>query len=147
MLVEQIRKEMITALKAGDKEKKDTLSLLVSALDLRAKEKRDVLTEDEEFVVLRKEVKQANETLESCPADRTDIIDKCKGRISVIESFLPQLMDEVKIKETIESVLSNLGIENPSKSDKGNIMKNLMPLVKGKADGKLVNMILESYMK
>ena len=44
MLVEQIRKEMVTALKAGDKEKKDTLSLLVSALDLRAKEKRNVLT-------------------------------------------------------------------------------------------------------
>lgn len=147
MLVETIRKEMYAAMKEGNKEKKDTLSLLISALDLKAKEKRETLTEDEEYSVLRKEVKQTTETIESCTADRTDIIDKCKTRIEIIESFLPKLMDEEEIRKTIETVLSNLNLENPSKSDKGIIMKNLMPLVKGKADGKLVNTILETYLK
>lgn len=147
MLVETIRKEMYAAMKEGNKEKKDTLSLLISALDLKAKEKREALTEDEEYSVLRKEVKQTTETIESCTPDRTDIIDKCKTRIEIIESFLPKLMDEEEIRKTIETVFYNLNLENPSKSDKGIIMKNLMPLVKGKADGKLVNTILETYLK
>lgn len=145
MLVDKVRKEMIAALKNKDKERKLTLSMLVSALDLKAKEKRSPLTEDEEFAVLRKELKQTNETLESAPKDRVDIIDMCTARIQVIESFLPKLMDENEIKVIIQSVLIELGIEKPLKSDKGKIMKLLMPQVKGKADGKQVNNILEQY--
>ena len=76
MLVEKIRSEMVTALKNGDKERKETLSMLVSALDLATKEKRSPLTEEEEFAVLRKELKQTKETLESGEkASRADIIE------------------------------------------------------------------------
>lgn len=145
MLVTQIRDEMVCALKNGDKGRKDTLSMLVSALDLKAKEKREVLTEDEEYAVLRKELKQTQETLDSSPMDRLDIIDKAKFRISIINEFLPSLMDESQIKGVIEGVLKDLSLENPNKTDKGKIMKILMPKVKSKADGKLVNTILESY--
>lgn len=147
MKILDIRKDMMTALKNGESEKKITLSLLLSALELKEKEKKSPLTDDEMFAVIRKELKQTNETLESAPSDRIDIINQCKKRIAVIESYLPKLMDEDEIKEAIDSVLLELGIEKIVMSDKGRIMKILMPKVKGKADGKLVNSILESYLK
>lgn len=147
MKILDIRNDMMTALKNGESEKKITLSLLLSALELKEKEKKSPLTEDEMFTVIRKELKQTNETLESAPSDRTDIISQCKNRIAVIEGYLPKLMDENEIKDIIDSVLSELGIEKAVMADKGKIMKVLMPKVKGKADGKLVNSILESYLK
>ena len=58
---------------------------------------------------------------------------------------MPKQMSEDEIKETIKGVLANLGIENPTAKQKGIIMKNLMPLTKGKADGKLVNEILSGF--
>lgn len=143
MLVTKIRDEMNKALKDGNKSRKDTLSMLVSALDLAAKEKRSELTESEEFAVLQKEVKQIRETLEMTPSDRVEMIEKCKSRISVIEEFLPAQMDETEIKNVIQSVMTELGLSSISKTDKGKIMKVLMPKVKGKADGKLVNSVLE----
>lgn len=144
MLVTKIREEMNKALKDGNKPRKDTLSMLVSALDLAAKEKRSELTENEEFAVLQKEVKQTRETLDMTPADRIELIEKCKARIAVVEEFLPTQMGEVEIKEVIQSVMTDLGLNSISKADKGKIMKVLMPKVKGKVDGKLVNSVLES---
>ena len=145
MLLEKIKQDMITALKSGDKERKDSLSLLVSALNSKAKEKLADLTEAEELSVLQKELKQTKETLEFAGSDRLDIINKCNFRISVIESYLPKQMDEAEIRHIIDEVISNLSIEKVTKGDKGRIMKDLMPTVKGKADGKLVNSILETY--
>ena len=80
------------------------------------------------------------------PADRTDIIEECQRRIAILEQYAPKLMGEDEIKEVIASVLANLGIETPTAKDKGKIMKVLMPKVKGKADGKLVNQIFQGYL-
>lgn len=145
MLLEQIKKDMLSALKSGDKERKESLSMLVAALNSKAKEKLADLTEVEELAVLQKELKQTKETL-SFAEGREDIISKCNLRMSIIESYLPKQMSEDEIKSVIESVISDLGLTSVSKSDKGKIMKDLMPKVKGKADGKLVNSLLESYM-
>lgn len=146
MLLEKIKQDMIAALKSGDKERKDSLSLLVSALNSKAKEKLAELTESEELSVLQKELKQTKETLEFAGSDRPDIINKCNFRISVIESYLPKQMDESDIRNIIDEVISNLSIESVTKGDKGRIMKDLMPKVKGKADGKLVNELLGTFM-
>ena len=56
------------------------------------------------------------------------------------------MMDESEIKSVIEALLSEMGLDAPTAKDKGRIMKNLMPKVKGKADGKLVNDILTGYL-
>ena len=80
------------------------------------------------------------------PEDRTDIIDECKKRLSVLEEYAPKMMDETEIKAVITEVLASLGIGQPTPKDKGRIMKELMPKVKGKADGKLVSDILTSMM-
>ena len=125
--IDEIRSAMVAAMKAGEKEKKETLSMLLAALKNKQIDKRADLTEEEEIQVIMKEIKQTKETLEMTPA--------------------PKMMGEDEIKAIIEGVLSELGIENPTGKDKGNIMKHLMPKVKGKADGKLVNDLVSTYFK
>lgn len=145
--IDEVRQAMVDAMKAGDKDSKESLSLLLSALKNKAIDKREDLTEEEEIQVVLKEIKQTKETIDTTPAERTDIIEECKNRLAVLERFAPKLMDETEIKTVIEETLKELGIDAPTAKDKGNIMKNLMPKVKGKADGKLVNQLLGTYFQ
>ncbi|MCI7179396.1 MAG: GatB/YqeY domain-containing protein [Schaedlerella sp.] len=145
--IDEVRSAMIAAMKAGEKERKAALSFLLSSLKNKAIDKRADLTEEEEGQVILKEIKQLKETLDMTPADRTDIIEECKLRISVIEEFAPKMMGEEEIKAVVQEVLNSLGIDSPTPKDKGKIMKELMPKVKGKADGKLVSEIVASFME
>ena len=145
--IEEVRKDMVTAMKAGEKERKATLSALLTALKNKAINKRADLTEEEEVQVILKEIKQTKETLDTTPADRTDIIEECTKRLSVLEEYAPKMMDTEEIKAVIQEVLSALGIDAPTAKDKGRIMKDLMPKVKGKADGKLVSEIVASFLQ
>ncbi|MCI9213172.1 GatB/YqeY domain-containing protein [Schaedlerella arabinosiphila] len=142
--IEEVRKDMVAAMKAGEKERKATLSALLTALKNKAIDKRADLTEEEEVQVILKEIKQTKETLDTTPADRTDIIEECTKRLSVLEEYAPKMMDSEEIKAVIQGVLSDLGIDAPTAKDKGRIMKELMPKVKGKADGKLVSELVAS---
>ncbi len=141
-MIDTVRGEMVTAMKNRDKVRKDALSMLLSVLKNKAIDKREDLTEAEEFEVVKKEIKQTKETMEFAPADRTDIIEECKARIAVYQEFAPEEMSEAEIRKTIEEVMKTLGIEAPTGKDKGKVMKELMPKVKGKADGALVNKIV-----
>lgn len=143
--IDTVRGAMMQAMKDKDKARKDALSLLLAALKNKAIDKRADLTEEEENAVIFREIKQAQETVDTTPADRTQIIEEAKLRISVYSEFVPKLMDEVQIREVITAVLAELAIDQPTAKDKGRIMKTLMPRVKGKADGGLVNQVLSSY--
>lgn len=143
---DEVRKAMVDAMKAKDKDTKDTLSMLLAALKNKAIDKREDLTEEEEVQVILKEIKQTKESLELTPADRTDLIEEAQKRIAVLEKFAPKMMDADEIKAVVAGVLADLGIDAPTAKDKGCIMKELMPKVKGKADGKLVNEVVGSLM-
>jgi len=140
--IDEIRAEMVAAMKNKDKERKDTLSMLLAALKNKAIDKRADLTPEEEFEVVKKEIKQTKETLDLAPADRTDIIEQCKARLAVLSEFAPEEMSEDAIRAVIREVMDGLGITAPTMKDKGKIMKELMPKVKGKADGALVNKLV-----
>ena len=144
---DDIRKEMTSALKAGDKPRKEALSLLLSALKNKEIDKRAPLTDEEAYAIIFKEIKEAKETIEASPKDRKDIIDECSTRIAVYSEFVPKLMDEEEIREVVLNTLKELSIEKPTAADKGKIMRVLMPKVKGKADGKLVNEIVTELFK
>ena len=144
--IEEISQAMVEAMKAKDKDRKDTLSMLLAALKNKAIDKRADLTEEEETQVVLKEIKQTKESLELTPVDRTDLIEDYKKRLAVLEEFAPKMMDADEIKAIVASVLADLAIEAPTAKDKGRIMKELMPKVKGKADGKIVNEIVSSFM-
>ena len=145
--IDVVRKDMMEALKAKDAPRKDALSLLLAALKAKQIDKRSELTEDEENAVVMKEIKSAQEAIDTAPPSRTDIIDENKFKIAVYSEYAPKLMSEDEVKAVLKGVLGQLGIEKPTPQDKGAIMKNLMPLVKGKADGKMINKIVEEATK
>lgn len=145
--IDEVRSAMVAAMKAKDKDTKETLSALLAALKNKAIDKRADLTPEEEVQVILKEIKQTRETMETTPADRTDIIEECQKRLTVLEQYAPKMMDEAEIRDVITATLAEVGVEEPTAKDKGKIMKVLMPKVKGKADGKLVNDILMTFMK
>lgn len=140
--IELVRKEMMQALKDKNMERKNTLSMLLSALKAAAIDKRADLTEDEENAIVYKEIRTAQESIDTAPKDRTDVIEECTARIKILTEFAPARMGEDEIKQAIQKVLGELGITSPTAQDKGKIMKNLMPLVKGKADGAVVNKLV-----
>ena len=144
--IDVVRAAMVEAMKAKDKARKDSLSMLLSALKKAQIDKREPLTEDEENAVVKKEIKSTQETYDLAPADRDDIRSEAAARIAVYKEFAPEDMSVEQIREVIAAVLSELGLENPTPKDKGAIMKVLMPRVKGKADGKMVNETLAGML-
>lgn len=144
--IDEVRSAMMAAMKAKDKERKDALSALLTALKNKAIDKRADLTEEEETQVILKEIKQLKETIEMTPADRTDILTECNSRLAVLEEYAPKMMDEAEIKAVVSEVLTSLGLDAPTAKEKDKIMKELMPKVKGKADGKLVSEVVASFL-
>ena len=140
--IDAVRQAMVDAMKNKDKERKETLSMLLAALKNKEIDKREPLTEAEENEVVKKEMKQTKETMELAPADREDIKEQCRKRLDVLKEFAPEEMSARQIKEEIEDVMATLGITELTGKDKGRLMKELMPRVKGKADGALVNKIV-----
>lgn len=145
-MIDTVRAAMVAAMKNKDKDRKDSLSMLLSALKNKAIDKRADLTEAEEFEVVKKEIKQTKETMDLAPADREDIKEQCAKRLAVLQEFAPEEMSGDEIRALITEILGELGIAEPSGKDKGKVMKALMPKVKGKADGALVNRLVSELL-
>ena len=141
--IDEIRSEMVAAMKAGDKERKAALSFLLSSLKNKAIDKRADLTEEEEGQVILKEIKQLKETLEMTPADRTDLIEEAQKRLSVLEEYAPKMMDADEIKAYLEKKFADV----LATKNKGQIMKAVMADLKGKADGKVINQVVAEICK
>ena len=141
-MADKVRSEMVAAMKNKEKDRKDALSMLLSALKNKAIDKREDLTEAEEFEVVKKEIKQTKETMELAPAGREDIKEACEKRLAVYQEFAPEEMSEEAVLAEVKAVLAALAIDAPSMKDKGKVMKELMPKVKGRADGGMVNKIV-----
>ena len=143
--IDEIRAQMMHAMKEKDKDRKDSLSMLLSALKNKAIDKREDLTVEEENEVIKKEIRQTKETRESA-VGRDDIVSQCEKRLAIYQEFVPADLSEETIREIVQGVLDTLGIAEPTTKDKGKIMKELMPQVKGKADGSLVNQIVGEFL-
>ena len=112
--IELVRAAMVEAMKAKDKDRKDSLSMLLSALKNAEIDKRSPLTEDEANAVIKKELKQTKETMDTAPADRTDIIEEARKRMEVYQEFAPADLTVDQITEIINGVLKELEMEAPT---------------------------------
>ena len=144
--IETVRTAMMAALKAGDTPRKEALSLLVCAMKDKQIDKRAELSEDEENAVVYKEIKEAQETLDTTPAERTDIIEEAKLRMAVWAEFAPARMGEKEVRAVVQQTIAELG-GGLTAQDKGKLMKALMPKFKGKAEGGLVNQVVTDLLK
>ena len=142
MTLETLHKEMITAMKAKDKIRKDTISGLIGNIKTAAiNEKcRDDISEQFVDKVLLKEQKTMQEMIDTCPVDRVETLNEYKAKIEVVKEFAPQLLaDEEAIKNKIYEILKDVDVQH---SNKNVLMKAVMPQLKGKADMKIANKIL-----
>ena len=140
MTLETLQKEMIAAMKAKDKPRKESISVLVSAAKKVAIDSGERENPSEELVnsAIMKEVKSVKEQIDTCPADRTDLLDEYKARLAVFEEFAPKMLSA----EEVEAILKEKFADVLATKNKGNIMKNVMPELKGKADGKVINQVV-----
>lgn len=140
MTLETLQKDMIAAMKAKDKGRKDAISALVSAVKKAAIDAgcRDDIKEDLVDQVVLKELKTVKEQIDSCPADREDLMAEYKFRYEVISEYAPQLLSA----EEVENILKEKFAEVLASGNKGQIMKAVMPELKGKADGKVINQVV-----
>ena len=120
--IDTVRAAMMQAMKDKDKPRKDALSLLLSALKAKFIDKRADLTEEEENAVIFREIKQAQETLDTTPADRVQTIEEARLRMQVYGEFVPKLMDEQEIREVITAVLAELGIGSGGQKAVDNVL-------------------------
>ena len=144
MTLEQLQKDMIAAMKAGDKNRKEVISSLVSAVKKAGIDNgcKDNITEDLVAQVLLKEQKTAKEMIDTCPASRTDLLDKYNYNFGVISEYAPKLVtDPEEIKAMIAAALDEQGLEY-IKKNKGVIMKAL----KGRADMAVVNKVTGEFL-
>ena len=144
MTLEFLQNEMITALKKGDKMRKDVLSSLVGAVKKAGIDNgcRDNIPESLVDTVLVKEQKTMQEMIDTCPAEREEILTIYKAKMDIIKEFAPQLLtDPTEIKNAVKAILSEANIEL-IKKNKGVIMKTIMPKFKGKADMGVVNQVI-----
>ena len=140
MQMEQLQKDMIAAMKAKDKPRKEAISSLVSAVKKAAIDAgcRDDIKEDMVDQVILKELKTVKEQIDTCPAAREDLKAEYQFRYDVIQEYAPSLMSEEEIKNFIMEKFADI----VAQKNKGMIMKNVMPELKGKADGKLINQVV-----
>ena len=145
MQLEALRKDMVAAMKAKDKERKEAISSLVSAVKIAAIDAgcRDDIPESMVDQVILKELKTAKEQIDTCPADRTDLKEEYQARYDIIAKYAPKQMDEAEIKAYIEEKFADV----LATGNKGQIMKAVMGDLKGKADGKLINQVVAGYCK
>lgn len=140
-----LQAEMIKALKAGQKERKESISLLVAAVKKMAIDAgcRDDIPEDMVDQAILKEVKSAKEQIETCPASRQDLLDEYKAHLAVIEEFAPKMMSAEEVKALLEEKYA----EVIATKNRGMIMKTVMADLKGKADGKVISGVVAELCK
>lgn len=149
MKLETLQKEMIAAMKAKDKERKDSISSLIGAIKKVAIDERVRDDVPEELVdrVILKELKTVKEMIDTCPKSREDLLNEYEHRYAVISEFAPKLIsDENEIKEIIEKLASENTIEL-TKANRGKLMKMIAPELKGKADMAVVNKTVGMMLK
>ena len=140
MKFETMQKDMIAAMKARDKGRKDSISALISAVKKLAIDegtREDIQDELVDRAVL-KELKTAKEQLDKCPAERADLKAEYQLLYDVISEYAPKLMSA----EEVETFLKDKFADVIATKNKGEIMKNVMKELKGKADGSVINKVV-----
>ncbi len=137
MLYEKIVNDMKSAMKNRDKSTLSTIRFLKNAIDMEAKDKKKEITDELVIDIAARQIKTHKASIEEFDkANRTDLSDKLKEEIKLIEKYLPTQLTEEEINNEIEKVFEK--VKPTSKKDMGLIMKELSPL-KGKADFKIIS--------
>ena len=140
MKLKELQDAMIAAMKAKDKFRKDAIAALVSAVKkegIDAGCREDIPDEMANEAIL-KEIKSVKEQIDTCPAERTDLKEEYQARYDIYQEYAPKMMSA----EEVEAFITEKFADIVAGRNKGMIMKNVMPELKGKAEGSVINQVV-----
>ena len=142
---EQLFLDLKTAMRNRDKVLISTLRLLSSAITYAEKDKKEKLEEEEILNIVAKQAKQRKESIEGFKlGGRDDLVKQETAELEILESYLPTPFTANEIKELISNIAKEINATDKSKM--GAVMKKLMPVVRGRADGKKVSEFVVSFL-
>jgi len=141
----QLLEDMKLAMKSGNKVELDTIRMLRAQIKSASIDKKDDLDEAELAQVLQKEAKKRKEAIDLFQkGNREDLVKKEEAELSIISKYLPEQLSEKDLDEIIKTAVESLQVS--TEKDMGRVMGAIMPKVKGKADGKLVQQKVKEYL-
>ena len=145
MKLKELQDAMIAAMKAKDKFRKDAIAALVSAVKKAGIDAgcREDIPDDMANQAILKEIKAVKEQIDTCPADRTELLEEYRKRYEIMNEFAPKLLSAEEVKSILQEKFADL----LATKDKGQIMKAVMAELKGKADGKVINQMVAELTK
>lgn len=144
-LREKIDTDTKEALKSGAKDKLSTLRMLNAALKNKQIDKRRSLTEEEVFETVRSLIKQRKDSIEQfAKGGRQDLVDKEAAEVAVLEVYLPQQLSREELEVMVRDAIAQTGAQGAR--DMGKVMKALIPMMGGRADGKLVSELVKNAL-
>ena len=147
MKLETIQESIKIAMKTHATLEVETLRSVVAAVKKAAIDKRCEITEELVDEMLLKEVKIIKEQIETCPATRPEMLEEYEHRLMIVENFAPKLVtDPIEITAMVEATLVKMGVDIET-TNKGQVMKAVMPVLKGKVDMKIANQVIDKLMR
>nr|WP_304218741.1 GatB/YqeY domain-containing protein [Fredinandcohnia onubensis] len=145
-LLERLNNDMKTAMKNKDKDRLSVIRMVKAALQNEGiKLGSSELSEDAELTVLTRELKQRKDSLrEFSNAGREDLVNKIQTEIEILEVYLPKQLSEEELVEIVKETVQEVNAS--SKAEMGKVMAAIMPKVKGKADGSLINKLVQQQL-
>lgn len=144
-LLDRLNQDMKQAMKNKDKERLSVIRMVKSSLQNEAIKLGNELSEDEELQVLTREMKQRKDSLQEFEkAGRDDLVSNLKQEIVVLNDYMPAQMSEEELTAVIQETIEQTGAS--SKAEMGKVMGAIMPKVRGKADGTMVNRLVQQLL-
>ncbi|RYM05307.1 GatB/YqeY domain-containing protein [Sporolactobacillus sp. THM7-7] len=144
-LVDRLTTDMKQAMRAKDRTRLSVIRMIKTSLQNESIKHGRSLSEDDALAVLNRELKQRKDSLQEFEkAGRQDLADEVSKEIAIVQSYMPEQLSEDDIQSIIDETISEVGAQ--SKADMGKVMKAVMPKVKGRADGSLVNRLVRSKL-
>jgi uncharacterized protein YqeY len=131
----KLEDDLKQAMRDGDDLTKRTLRLCLSAIKLAEVEERDTLEEGTILSILQKQVKSRQETIDEAQGvGRIDLVQGAQAEIAIIKAYLPQPLTHEELMDLVKEAIAEVNASEPQ--DMGRVMKELMPRIQGRADGK-----------
>jgi uncharacterized protein YqeY len=144
-LLERLNSDIKQAMKNKEKDKLSVIRMIKASIQNEALKTGKEISEEEELTVLSREVKQRKDSLhEFDKAGREDLVEKIRTELQYVELYMPKQLSEEEVSEIVKQAISETGAS--SKAEMGKVMAMIMPKVKGKADGSLVNKLVQQHL-
>ena len=144
-LSEKINNDLKEAMKSKDSFRLSVIRMVKGAMQLAKPNPREELTDDDVISVISKQIKMRNDSIkEFMAAGRDDLVEQNKKEIEILNTYMPKQLSQEELIEIIDKVFEE--VKPSSQKDMGLIMKNISPLVKGKADMSLVNKLVKERL-